>query len=189
MTQLTYDLQLSIASSTFIGIGFLLTLTTSAIAALAILLSSAPDADESSPVDPETSVTTGKTEATNHHHHETRRPSHRKRPHERYLSPTAPYLNVLLVFSFVFGAILAVFAQFYGVLAFVQSAPDNGAFASYGPFDTQIRVGNDTYLHAPWVQGKAISVYASVAWVFAGLAAITASIVWRMPTLARKSPV
>ena len=67
-------------------------------------------------------------------------------------------------------------AQCYGVLGFVQSQPDNGNFAT-----TQFAGAPGQDDHNPWVQGKALSIYASVSWFSALLAVGMASLLWRLP--------
>ncbi|OQO06175.1 hypothetical protein B0A48_08763 [Cryoendolithus antarcticus] len=174
---------LVIASTSFIGIGFFFTFF---LASLSMIMIFTPNAaEQDSPRESEAHAEASK-HATAHSH----QPQHqhvRKRPHERFLLPVAPWFNVLLIFCFVFGGVLYIFAQFYGVLAFVQSAPDNGAFASFGNNNNGDTVVGLNREHSPWVQGKALSVYASAAWLSAGLAAMAAGFVWRLPRISGRN--
>ncbi|MCJ1402452.1 hypothetical protein MMC11_005672 [Xylographa trunciseda] len=81
-------------------------------------------------------------------------------------------INLVLVLFLVVGILLTAVAQFYGVLAFIQSSVNNADFATKG--------GNKTQ-HGPWIQGRALSVYATLGWAFAGLAAVGALSAWRLP--------
>ncbi|KAK6433132.1 hypothetical protein LTR95_010691 [Oleoguttula sp. CCFEE 5521] len=174
---------LVIASTSFIGIGFFFTFFLAFLSMIVIFLPNA--AEQDSPRESEAHA-----EATKHataHSHQAQHQNVRKRPHERYLLPVAPWFNVLLIFCFVFGGVLYIFAQFYGVLAFVQSAPDNGAFASFGNNNNEETVTGLNREHAPWVQGKALSGYASEAWLSAGLAAMAAGFVWRLPRISGRN--
>lgn len=171
--QIHWSGNLAIASTTFIGLGFLVTLSMSLVAALALLSPGSISANSeatSTSKDESTTITA------------TTRPEPRHR--HKYLSPAAPYCNAFLIAFLIIGAILYVLAQFYGVLAFVQSAPDNGAFAAYGAMGPNGQ-GSD---HSPWIQGKALSIYGSVAWFGALLTALCASWVWRLPA-GRQSPL
>jgi len=82
-----------------------------------------------------------------------------------------------LVLSFALGTILYVLAQAYGVQAFIMSSPDNGRFASLAGNDLNPD-GDD---HDPWVQGKALTVYASLAWLCSLLGGTLAIFTWRLP--------
>ena len=183
--QIDWTGNLAIASTTFIGIGFLLTLSMSLIATLALISPAVIRADENPTEEGEEQSSTDKTNAT-----VAIRQRQRPQPHRRhkYLSPTAPYVNALLVMTLIIGAILYALAQFYGVLAFVQSAPDNAAFAFYGGGNPALPPPGNAQPHAPWIQGKALSVYGSVAWFAAVLTALCAAWVWRLPT-GRQSPL
>ncbi|KJX99850.1 hypothetical protein TI39_contig350g00004 [Zymoseptoria brevis] len=171
--------RLAVASTTFIGIGFGIALCMSLVATLALLSPAVLQAEDT---DEQRGTTTDPKMESNVVVTQRRRP----RPHrkQKYLSPMAPYINALLVAVLITGAILYVLAQFYGVLAFVQSAPDNGAFAAYGG---NTAPGEAKYM-GPWIQGKALSVYGSVAWFAAVLTALSAAWVWRLPS-GRQSPL
>lgn len=68
-------------------------------------------------------------------------------------------------------------AQFYGIEALVQSAPDNGAYAAAG----LLGGGTDNTNHQPWIQGKAVGIYGTLVWVFGVLAAGASLSAWRLP--------
>jgi len=71
--------------------------------------------------------------------------------------------------------VATLLSQFYAILGLVQSSPDNGRFASFvggGP-----NLDGDTS-HAPWVQGRALSIFASLGWIFNALAAGAAGGFW-----------
>ena len=167
---------LAIASSSFIGLGFLLTVTMTLVTSLFILVPAAlgEDTDEQAEASHEHKAGTTVQHSAHQHREDRRKP----RKHQRYLSPAAPYMNLVTVFSFAFGAILYLLAQFYGIVAFVQSASPNGSFAAYGENPP---AGPNTYTEGPWIQGSALSTHISLAWFFAGLAAIAAAGVWRLP--------
>jgi hypothetical protein len=87
-------------------------------------------------------------------------------------------INVFLLFCLAAGSVQIILSQYYGILAFIQSMPDNGSFAgrtaSPPPGVEQ---------HNPWVQGKALSIFGSVAWL-SGLLAMSASLLqWGLPRI------
>ena len=87
---------------------------------------------------------------------------------------------VLLLLIFVFiGFAAALIGQYYGVLGLVQSLPNNADFASSsaGSKDDTNTQGN----HGPWYQGVGLSAYATCAWAFAALAGTIASRSWPLP--------
>ena len=99
---------LAIASTAFIGIGFVITI----VLTLASMLELQARFNEE----------TAEEEHINGH---PAKPYHRSR-HVRRLSPFTPWANLGLIMAMLMGAAMFVFAQFYGVEALVQSAPDNG---------------------------------------------------------------
>ncbi len=78
-----------------------------------------------------------------------------------------------------------ILASFYGILGLVQSAPDNGAYAVNGWTGSSITdqgvTGNTN--HQPWVQGKAVTVYGTLAWLSAFAGVGSAAGVWSLPRL------
>jgi hypothetical protein len=170
--QIHYAGNLSIAGTTFIGLGFFLTLIMTMVSVL--LLTSAPESQSSSI--PTTITASAKTEDDDEQPHAL--PAHQRRRYHRILNPTSPYVNLALIVFFVLGAILTILAQFYGVLAFTISAPDNGVFD--GVPLSGFKKAPD---HEPWVQGSALSVFASLTWLCAAIGACLAGMVWRIPRL------
>lgn len=157
---------LAIAATVFIGLGFLLAIV---MTALAFLQSRSLQSSSSS----DHSETVVKTKSD-------REPEPSAAPprSKSFGVRFGPFFNAALVFCFVAGAIMYVLAQFYGVQAFTMSAPDNGRFAALSGNDLDAD-GDD---HDPWVQGTALTIFASLAWLCSGLAAAMALLVWRLPT-------
>ncbi|KEF54960.1 uncharacterized protein A1O9_08612 [Exophiala aquamarina CBS 119918] len=69
-------------------------------------------------------------------------------------------------------AMATFLAQCFGILGLVQSQPDNGLYASFLNGNSVL---DGDLSHAPWVQGWALSVYATLGWLCAALAAGTAA--------------
>jgi hypothetical protein len=94
----------------------------------------------------------------------------------RPLFSASPYLTLLiLTFSFI-GVAAALISQFYAILAFTESSPNNADFAT--------SQGNHEK-HDPWVQGKALSVYLTLSWAFAAAAGFATHLLWRGSTWER----
>ncbi|KAF2269959.1 hypothetical protein CC78DRAFT_529115 [Lojkania enalia] len=93
---------------------------------------------------------------------------------------TATHINVALQLFFFIGFATGIISQFYAILAFIQSLPNQADFASSsgvgGSEETNV-YGN----HGPWYQGKGLSVYVTCAWAFAAAAGVTASRTWKLP--------
>lgn len=156
--QIHYAGNLVITSVTFISIGFVLTLV---MTILAFILASPATSTEATE------------EGTNHHHHK-----EGQHPGPSY----TPYLNLILITAFCIGATAALISQFYGILGFIQSQPDNGAFAAApGNVNTSDLDNN----HGPWIQGKALKYWATLSWIFAAFAAGAAGAAWRLPSWGR----
>jgi hypothetical protein len=151
--QIHFAGNLAITSTTFISLGFVLTL----LMTLACCASS-PAAHSEHVNEDEPSATT-----VQHHR---RRPTY------------APYMNLILITSFAIGATAALLSQFYGILGFIQSQPDNGLFASArGNVIDPTQDDN----HGPWIEGRALKIWVTCAWVFAAFAAGAAGAAWRLP--------
>jgi hypothetical protein len=90
-----------------------------------------------------------------------------------------PHLSLAtLVFLFV-GVVAALLAQFYAILGFLISQPNQSDFAS----STGTGGSNEEDVHGahrPWYQGRALSVYATLARAFAIAAGTLASLTWRL---------
>jgi hypothetical protein len=154
--QIHYAGNLSITSTTFICLGFVLTLLMTVVAST-ISSSSAEDGDGG--------VKDGTPDTHTAHQHRRR--------------PTWPALvNLVLITAFAIGATTGLLSQFYGILAFIQSQPNNGAFAaSRGNVIDPTQQNN----HGPWVEGRALKYWVTCAWVFSALAAGAAGAMWRLP--------
>ncbi|EWZ86425.1 hypothetical protein FOCG_16193 [Fusarium oxysporum f. sp. radicis-lycopersici 26381] len=136
----------AIASTVFIGVGFLATMT---LAFLSLLRSV----------------------STHRHKHESDHRSNNR---------ALPLLTlVTLAFLFV-GFVTALISQFYGIMGFIVSLPNQSDFASSqgsGSSDEAEVHG----FHGPWFQGKALSVYATLAWGFTIATGTMVSLTWRLP--------
>jgi hypothetical protein len=95
-------------------------------------------------------------------------------------SNLAPTLNFFAVLFASVGAVSALIAQFYGVIGLVQSNPDNGRWAGTAGNAADPTLDNS---HGPWLQGTALSVFVTLAWMFGAFAAGAAAAVWRLPRL------
>jgi hypothetical protein len=92
-----------------------------------------------------------------------------------------PYLSLAtLVFLFV-GVATALLSQFYGVLGFMISLPNQSDFASSQGTGGSSEVDQHG-AHGPWYQGRALSTYATLAWAFGAAAGTLASLTWRLPS-------
>lgn len=154
---------LAITSTTFISLGFVLTL-------LMTILSYTTGTSSSSSAE---APTAEGAEAQSKPEPNTQHATH----HRHYPSYT-PMINLFLVVSFSIAAITALLSQFYGILAFIQSQPDNGAFAS-----ARGNVNDPTQdnSHGPWIEGYALKAWVTCAWVFSAFTAGAAASVWRLP--------
>lgn len=152
--QIHYAGNLSITSTTFICLGFVLTLLMTVVATM----TSSSSAED------------GTSDTDMAHHHRRR--------------PTWPALvNLALITAFAIGATTGLLSQFYGILAFIQSQPDNGAFAAArGNVIDSTQQDN----HGPWVEGLALKYWVTCAWVFSALAAGAAGAMWRLPKLEKR---
>jgi hypothetical protein len=112
-----------------------------------------------------------------------RRKNHRARPHRGHpgyrRSVIGPCANLSLTIFLAVGVITAVISQFYGILGLIQSMPNNADFASSAAGSNDNVNTNGS--HGPWYQGKALSVYATVAWGFALASGAVAGRIWRLP--------
>ncbi|OCK78375.1 hypothetical protein K432DRAFT_383916 [Lepidopterella palustris CBS 459.81] len=156
--QIHYAGNLSITSTTFICLGFVLTVIM-AIVASVTSSSSAEDGNES------VKDGTPATRTAHHRHH--------------HVPAWPAFINVVLITAFAIGATTGLLSQFYGILGFIQSQPDNGAFAAAkGNVIDPTQQNN----HGPWVQGLALKYWITCAWVFSAFAAGAAGATWRLPS-------
>ena len=94
-------------------------------------------------------------------------------------NPALAYVNLLLILFLVIAVLTTVISQYYAILGFIQSLPNNSDFASSrGQDSTDEATHGD---HGPWEQGKALSVYLTCAWGFALAAGVIAGKVWPVP--------
>jgi len=157
-----------------IGIGFFFTLIMTAAAAA---LYGSPAAEDETQAPVPSGGSKPAPEATEGSYTSPSTPKAKTGRRHRVLSPLSPYVNASGVTFLVLGAILTVLAQFYGVLAFTMSAPDNGKW-TISEQGVQNQDGND---HEPWTQGRALTVFASLGWFFALCGATIAQAAWRLP--------
>jgi len=156
---------LAITATTFISLGFLCTLLMTILAYTYSPSKAAAEIAEAEANNHESKD--GVVAASTHH-----------RRHHKY--PKYPsYVNLVLITAFAIGATATLLSQFYGILAFTESAPDNALFAGgkAQPFSL------DDNKHAPWIEGRVLSAYATCAWVFAAFAAGAAGAAWRLPRI------
>lgn len=109
----------------------------------------------------------------------TRRNDH----HDSSRKGSAGFLPILtlLTLTFLFvGFVAALISQFYGIMGFMVSAYNQSDFAS-----SQGTGGSDESdlhgQHGPWYQGKALSLYATLAWGFTIATGTMVSLTWRLP--------
>ncbi|KAF1834715.1 hypothetical protein BDW02DRAFT_568821 [Decorospora gaudefroyi] len=161
--QIHYAGNFGIASTVFIGVGFLLT---GAMVIMTLLRNR--HGQTTAPHD-----ANGRKEE---------RAQNSPASHQRHIrkSTITSYIHLsLLVFLFI-GFACGLISQFYGVVGFMQSSPNQADYASStgsGASDETNVYGN----HGSWYQGVALSVYATCAWAFAAAAGTMACRVWRLP--------
>lgn len=83
-----------------------------------------------------------------------------------------PTLNFLLIISLLVGSACSAIAQFYGVIGLIQSNPNNSDFAS--------AAGSHQGSHGPWIEGRALSTWLGLGWMFGLIGAGAAGAVWRV---------
>jgi hypothetical protein len=101
-----------------------------------------------------------------------------KSPHSHQHASSRKPIRSLGIILATYGLLIALsvtamctfLSQFYGILGLVQSQPDNGLWASLSLGSVQDQQTGDLH-HAPWVQGKALTIYMSLAWLTSALAA------------------
>jgi hypothetical protein len=169
--QIHYAGNFGIASTTFIGLGFLLTLILAAYTLIkrpnflakpdtALAKAARQDDVSQGPSHPNADQqATGVIQA---------------RP-----SAWVAWLDLALLTFFFVGFATALLSQYYGVTGLIQSLPNNADFASSasGGADDVNTHGS----HGPWYQGIGLSVYATCAWGFSISAGIFASRTWPLP--------
>jgi hypothetical protein len=166
--QIHYAGNFGIASSVFMGLGFVSILAMVAFT----LLGSKSDTTHSTSEenDGKRISSTGQISSTT-----TRTPPTRSRRR----STAMAYVNLLLVVFLAIATITTIISQYYGILGFIQSLPNNSDFASSkGQDSTDEQTHGD---HGPWIQGKALSVYLTCAWGFAVATGVLASRIWALP--------
>jgi hypothetical protein len=165
--QIHYAGNFGITSTFFIGMGFLITTAL-------IVLTAFRRAGGRTDARQETTVQ----EAANNSKEKTARQE--VRHHHQQRSRVAGYLNLsLLVFYFI-GVVAGLISQFYAILGFMQSLPNQSDFAS----STGSGASTETQVHGhhgPWRQGVALSVYGTCAWGFSIAAAAVARTTWQLP--------
>lgn len=180
---------LAIAGTLFIGLSFLLAIgmTVASITFLSRIWGGSP----SSSLAAVAATAEGGHATTEEDNVDAARPTHKSgatssehRPHhydghqrKSVVHRIAPFVNAFLITFLALGGMLYFLAQYYGILAFTMSLPDNGVFSEYGGNNPDATAG----FHEPWVQGKALTTWASLAWFFAALGAAAASKAWKLP--------
>jgi hypothetical protein len=185
---------LAIAGTLFIGLGFLLTIGMT-MASITLLSRVSGGSPSSSPLSLAAVVAAaeGGDATTEEDNVDAALPAHKSgaassehRPHHHgdhqrksVVHGIAPFVNAFLITFLALGGTLYLLAQYYGILAFTMSLPDNGVFSEFGGNNPDATAG----FHEPWVQGKALTTWASLAWFFAALGAAAASMAWKLPEL------
>jgi hypothetical protein len=82
-----------------------------------------------------------------------------------------------LVTALSAAAACAFVSQFYAILGLVQSQPDNGAWAVQS-LGSVVDSQTGDLVHAPWIQGKALTIYVSLGWFFSFLSVGAISSTW-----------
>jgi len=82
---------------------------------------------------------------------------------------------------FYIGAILILISQFYGILGFIQSSPNNADWATSAAGNSKDVDTNIVGYHGPWYQGVALSAYLTCAWVFALATPVLTTRLWSFP--------
>jgi len=165
--QIHYAGNFGITSTFFIGMGFL---TTTAL----IVLTAFSRAGGRTKARQETTVQ----EAANNRKEEIARQE--VRHHHQRRSRIIDYLNLSLLVFFFIGVVAGLISQFYAILGFMQSLPNQSDFAS----STGSGASAETQVHGkhgPWRQGVALSVYGTCAWGFSIAAAAVARMTWGLP--------
>jgi len=168
--QIHYAGDFFIASTTFIGLAFLVTLV------LVVFTVSKWPQFVSDAQDPSEEGTQPEEQPSEPASADQAQPVTSDPPQRSVWVPWAVLL--LLIFVFI-GFITALIGQYYGILGLIQSLPNNADFASSsaGSKDDVNTQGN----HGPWYQGVGLSAYATCAWTFAAAAGTIASRSWPLP--------
>lgn len=157
--QIHYAANLSVASTSFICLGFVLTIVMTIVAF--VTGASGAGGEDSNDAEAKPEGTTQAAQAG------------------QSAGPAWPaYINLVLIAAFAIGALTGLLSQFYGILGFIQSQPNNGAFAAARGNVIDPTLQNN---HGPWVQGFAIRFWVTCAWAFSALAAGAAGAVWKLP--------
>ena len=96
-------------------------------------------------------------------------------------SVIASYVNFVLVLFLFIGFATGIISQYFAVLGFIHSLPNQSDFAS----SAGVGASKETDVHGfhgPWFQGVGLSVYATCAWAFTAAAGVMASKTWHLPT-------
>jgi hypothetical protein len=106
---------------------------------------------------------------------------HLSQPSRRYPHLVTSTVNLTAVIFLLIGAILALISQFYGIIGFIQSSPNNGDWASAAAGNSKDVDTNKVGYHGPWYQAEGLSVYMTCAWAFAAATAAMAAKAWSLP--------
>lgn len=105
--------------------------------------------------------------------------SHHRRSRYHHKNKRVSYAITFLAYSMIvslsIAAVATLLSQFYGILGLIQSNPTNGWFATNTGMPEVLPGDIDA---GPWVQGKGLTVYTSLGWLFGALAAGAAGGVW-----------
>lgn len=180
--QIHYAGNYDIASTVFISLTFFLAIAMVFMAFFTLDPADKPAANGDGDEELAEGVSSGPTKENSHHggrHHKHHSDTHAENsgtPNSSVHthSPAAPYINLLVISFSIIGVATALISQFYGVLAFIQSAPNNADYAT----STTNREHHD-----PWVQGTALSVYMTLSWSFGAAAGFGAWIIWSSPVV------
>ena len=174
--QIHYAGNFGISSATFISLGFILTLGLTVSTAYRLF---SKDHKSQSTTTSSAGQYGGKDNADESVHAVAQHDSTRAERYRRHI--VLGNVSFVTVLFLCLGVVLALISQFYGVLAFIQSAPNNSDWASSAAGNSQDVNSNIEGFHGPWYQGPALSVYWTCAWGFAAASAAVASRAWTMP--------
>jgi Ca2+/Na+ antiporter len=153
-----YAGNLQIAASVFITLALLFSL-------ILCLISLKPRRQQTADAPSEQSAET-KTDAVVHH-----------ADAKRHKSKLTPKIVILLLGSLYIGAVLQIFAQFFGILGLTLNASPNAERAN----GDQPTFGLNNFSADDWTIDLALSRYATVAWTSALAAAAVATVIFRTP--------
>ncbi|KAK5046259.1 hypothetical protein LTR84_008402 [Exophiala bonariae] len=167
----------AISGTVFISLGALLAIFMVILAAFQMM--SSTKSPKAPVVDPSSCETRPKTVTDYPAQHPSEEPTQSGRTGP--LKSAVSVVNLLTIVFLLIGAVLVLISQFYAVMGFIQSSPNNSDFASSAFGTGQAEDSNANGFHGPWYQGMGLSVYMTCAWAFAAATATMAARTWDIP--------